>query len=135
MSNENKQAVLVNKIAVCFDLINQYQNELFPETRQNLKRITKESMNHTNRLIKTFDSILSEKHANNFGDDADYIREKFDKIFRSEFYFALGKRYFLNKELNFSRESMLRALFYEKKHLKSRMFWSILIKSLFPFHI
>lgn len=82
MSNEDKQAILVNKIAVLWDVINQYQTELLPGTRQNLKRITSNASKQTNLLVKTFDSIISEKNAIHFGDDADYIRDKIDELFK-----------------------------------------------------
>ena len=81
MNNENKQAILVNKIAILIDLQDQYMDELLPELRQNLKMITSNASNHTKRVIKQFDSILSEKHAINFGEDADLIRTEIDKIF------------------------------------------------------
>lgn len=75
----NNQAYKINLYAILEDIQEQLLIELQPDLRQTLKLLSHETRKHTRRLIREFDRIHSQENAENFGIDADELRQVIDE--------------------------------------------------------
>lgn len=76
-----KELATLNKIVILYDIINQYTTELKPDLRHNLKKLTNNADNSLRLLIKQVDNIIKNR-ADDFGHDADELREYIDKFYK-----------------------------------------------------
>jgi len=77
----SKELTTLNKIAVLYDVINQYTFELKPDLKRNLKRLTNKADNQLRLLIKEIDKI-TKNHAEDFGHDSDELRNHIDEFYK-----------------------------------------------------
>ena len=87
----NKSSHKINLYAILEDIQEQLLMELEPDLRHTLKLLSHEARKHTRRLIREFDRVHSSENAENFGLDADELRQMAGKQNFEDAFIAIAK--------------------------------------------
>lgn len=79
MTEHLTESEKLNLIFILYDIINQYTCDLSTHTQKGLKMMTKRADKELRVLVRSMDAILKAQ-AENFGNDADEIREQLEQL-------------------------------------------------------